>query len=384
MLKVLFISQWYPNRNDSMFGLFIQKHAEAVAYYCDVKVLYVHPDDTIKKFEFSEKKQANISEIIIYSPYDKNKFYYKITKVVNYLRAYYIGYKKILNDGFKPDIVHANILTRTVLIAYFLKKIHKTPYIVTEHWSRYLDGRNAFQGFFRKLLTRLVVKNAKAILPVSENLKNAMLKHHLMNSNYIVVNNVVDNSFFIPPVLTTRSIKRILHISCFENRAKNISGLIRATKQLSTKRQDFELILIGAGVDFKEICDLAETLNFPKGMIQFVGEKTPAEVANYLHNSDFFVLFSNYENSPVVISESLVCGKPVLSSNVGGISEHINTKNGILVDAGDEDNLLQQMDYLLDNFRNYNAKEIMDEAKQKFSYNAVGKTLNTIYNQSLQ
>jgi glycosyltransferase involved in cell wall biosynthesis len=49
-------------------------------------------------------------------------------------------------------------------------------------------------------------------------------------------------------------------------------------------------------------------------MIEFMGEKMPTEVAEYMQQSDFFVLFSNYENSPVVISESLACGKPVISS----------------------------------------------------------------------
>jgi glycosyltransferase involved in cell wall biosynthesis len=38
-------------------------------------------------------------------------------------------------------------------------------------------------------------------------------------------------------------------------------------------------------------------------MIHFAGERTPGEVAEYMKNADFFVLFSNYENAPVVISK---------------------------------------------------------------------------------
>ena len=40
-MKVLFLSAWYPTPQDMMAGLFVQKHAEAVAQQGhDVRVLY--------------------------------------------------------------------------------------------------------------------------------------------------------------------------------------------------------------------------------------------------------------------------------------------------------------------------------------------------------
>ena len=40
-MKVLFLSAWYPTERDAMAGLFVQKHAEAVAQQGhDVRVLY--------------------------------------------------------------------------------------------------------------------------------------------------------------------------------------------------------------------------------------------------------------------------------------------------------------------------------------------------------
>ena len=264
-----------------------------------------------------------------------------------------------------------------------LKICKGIPYIITEHWSRYLPDRNSFKGAFRKLLTRLVVKNAKAILPVSENLRQAMLAHKLLNNNYIVVNNVVDNFLFSESPTVHRIKKRIIHVSCFDEEAKNVKGIIRATYELSKKRQDFELMLVGTGVDFQNVRQYTDTFNFPKGIIHFLGEKTSEEVANWIQNSDFFVLFSNFENSPVVISESLVCGKPVISSNVGGTPELINDSNGILINAGNEDELLNGMNYLLDNFQNYDSEIIKANARDKFSYENIGMQLTTIYKNSI-
>jgi glycosyltransferase involved in cell wall biosynthesis len=384
MIKVLFISQWYPHRYDQMSGLFVQKHAEAVSIFCNVRVLYVHADENISNFEVEEKLHTGFRELIVYYPNKKGRPFYAIRKVTNYLIAYKKGMDILRAEKFTPDIVHANILTRTGLIAYILKLWKGIPYVVTEHWSRYLPNRNAYNGAIRKLITRIVVKNATAILPVSEILKKGMLSNNLLNNNYIIVSNVVDNNFFENSPTVHRKKKRILHISCFDEQAKNIKGILRATSQLAKMRQDFELILIGTGIDYQSIHKYSDNFNFSKGIVQFLGEKTPEEVANWLKNSDFLLMFSNYETAGVVIAESLVCGKPVLSTKVGAAPEYISETNGRLIDIADESALVTEMNYLLDNPDNYDCERIKDEAQQKFSYNNVGKVICDIYNQSLQ
>jgi glycosyltransferase involved in cell wall biosynthesis len=383
LIKVLFLSQWYPHRNDPMLGLFVQKHAEAISLYCKVKVLYVQPDVNINRLELEEKVTHNLSELIVYYPIRKQNKFRKLYNTINYCRAYWTGYKRVCTNDFKPDIIHANILTRTAFVAYLLKLWKGIPYVVTEHWSRYLPARNSFNGTLRKLTTRLVVKNAKAILPVSENLKQAMIAHKLLNNNYITVNNVVDDFFFNESPIVHRLKKRIIHVSCFDEQAKNVKEIIRTTYELSKIRQDFELILIGIGKDFKYIKNYADTLNFPKGIIHFLGERTSEEVANWMQNSDFFVLFSNFETAGVVISESLACGKPVLSTQVGAAPEYINENNGILISVKNKEKLLEKMNYLLDHFQDYDSEAIKKDAKNKFSYSHIGAQLTNIYTNSI-
>lgn len=379
-MKVLFISAWYPHRYDNMSGLFVQKHAEAVHLYADVKVLYVHADENVQDFEIIDRKHNDLNEVIVYYPIKPKSVFHKLTKSINYFRAYKKGFKYIHQKGFFPDIIHANILTRTGFIAHRYAKKRKIPYIITEHWSRYLPIRNSYHGAIRKWITKRVIKNAAAVLPVSENLKNAMLQHNLDNPNYVVVNNVVENFFFEEEKHTHSGKKRILHVSCFDEAAKNIKGIVNVTYQLSKKRSDFELILIGNGIDYNEVYNYTQSVDFKHEIIQFIGEKTPKEVSEWLHKTDFFVLFSNYENSPVVISESLASGLPVLATNVGGIPELINKKNGILIEPKDEKGLFQAMDYMLDHYKEYNIEEIKDAAKKKFSYQEIGKQIFQTYN----
>ncbi|HPD60068.1 MAG TPA: glycosyltransferase, partial [Paludibacteraceae bacterium] len=281
------------------------------------------------------------------------------------------------------DIVHANILTRTGLVAYGIHLFTRIPYVITEHWTRYLPLRKSYNGLLRKKFTEFVVKHAAAVFPVSEDLKKAMISNKLYNKNYFVVNNTVDDVFLtkVPKVSETKKI--ILHVSCFDEQQKNVKGLLNSLKVLSVNRSDFKMIFIGTGVDFKEVVDYSVKLNFPEDVIHFVGEKNPAEVAEYMKNADFFVLFSNYENSPVVISESLVCGKPVISTDVGGIAEHINETNGILIPARDENMLFESLNFMLDHYQDYDAEKLSQEAVEKFSMKNVGKTIAQQYEKIL-
>lgn len=383
-IKVLFLSAWYPNRYDAMAGLFVRKHAEAVSLYCDVTVLYVHGDKNIKKTEVVHQTlNLNAREIIVYYPEKRKGILRKFIKAINYYHANFIGYKEVIKTTGVPNILHVNILTRTGLLAYWLKKTKNIPYVITEHWTRYLPSRNSYNGFLRKAISKRIVKNASAVMPVSEDLMQAMKSHGLLNNNYLVVNNVVDDFFFQQSENVKNNRKFILHVSCFDDEQKNISGILRVVKKLSTIRNDFTMTMVGTGIDFEDLVNYAKELNIPNEVIRFTGELSPVEVAKEFHLCDFFVLFSNHENSPVVISESLCCGKPVLSTDVGGISEHINSSNGILIEAKNEESLLEKTTNLLDHYFEYDTESIIEEAKTKFSYHMVGKQIYKIYQYGL-
>ncbi len=383
MIKVLFLSAWYPNRYDAMAGLFVRKHAEAVSLYCDVKVLYVHGDKNITEIEIVKQNFNKVEEYIVYFPENNKGALRRIHKLFSYIKAIRIGFQTIKKTSGLPDIVHVNILTRSGILAYWLKKSKNIPYVITEHWTRYLPSRRSYSGILRKFITKLIVKNASAVLPVSEDLKNAMISHHLINNNYQVVNNVVEDIFFENHRNSAKHIKNILHVSCFDDNQKNITGILRVIAKLTTLRDDFRIVIVGTGIDFNAIIQYAETLKIPSKFIRFTGELSPSEVADEFFQCDFFLMFSNHENSPVVISESLSCGKPVLSSDVGGISEHVNISNGILIPAKDEQKLVEKLDYMLDNYQYFDSKAIQNEARKKFSYERVGKIIKSLYKKIL-
>jgi glycosyltransferase involved in cell wall biosynthesis len=376
-MKVLFISAWYPHRYDAMAGLFVRKHAEAVSAYCEVKTLYVRADDKIKDFQLCEQITNGVHEVYVYYPYSPQKPLYKIKKIINYIRAYKKGYDFLQKVDWSPDVVHAHIFTRTAFMAYLHKLWRGIPYVVTEQWTRYMPQNFNYKGFFHKKATELVARNASCIMPVSEDLKQTMLKNKI-KGNYEVVYNVVDDFFFEKQHIKETEKKRMLHVSCFCERHKNIKGILQATHELSKHRNDFELVIIGTGRDFDDVYHYAQTLNFPSGMLVFAGEQSPQEVAEWYCKSDVFVMFSNYETACVVVQEGLASGIPVIGTPTGIMPDFVDETSGFIVDFNDINSLTDKMNLLLDNLDKYNAEKIKDKAKN-FTYHAVGQKLYQIY-----
>ena len=111
-------------------------------------------------------------------------------------------------------------------------------------------------------------------------------------------------------------------MSCFDEKAKNVKGLLRAAKMLSERRQDWSLVLVGTGVDYRDVRAYADALEIPEGLLRWTGELTPQEVANEMHRADALVLSSRYETYGVVLAEAVTARLPILSTPVG-IAEEV-------------------------------------------------------------
>jgi len=207
-----------------------------------------------------------------------------------------------------------------------------------------------------------------------------MLLKGLCNPNYHVICNVADSQHFHPeltPVTTT--VKRFVHISCFEDRSKNISGLLRAIAELSAVRHDFECHLAGEGEDLERMRAYALQLGIYNSTVHFDGLLEGDAIAAALRQSRFLVIFSNYENMPVVINEAFASGIPVVATRVGGIAEYVDSLKGILVDAGDENGLIRALSQMLDQSETYDHHAIRQYAVDNFSVHAVAGQFGTIY-----
>ena len=388
--KVLHLARWYPNRYDPMPGLFIQRHAEAASKYCDAGVVYTHvvedeKIDGIYDLEISDINGVPTAKVYYSNPKVQIPLITQLIKVFRFYKANHIGIKKIKQQLGGFDLVHIHILTRLGVIALYYKWFCNKPFIVTEHWSRYLDLTASFTGGLRKAVTKLIVRNAAVVTTVTQNLANAMQKHGLKNKNYRVLANVVDDVFFNPETSSKKENEKkiITHVSCFEDKSKNVSGLLRVIQTLSEKRSDFIFRLIGDGMDFETLLNYSRELGLKESNINFTGLLEGRQLVKEMAAADLMVVFSNYENFPVVINESFVLGIPVLATNVGGIPEYVNNDNGRLLNAGDEVALENFLMNYLDGKLSFDNQKIQAESHDAFSPDTIGKELCAIYSEAI-
>lgn len=73
-----------------------------------------------------------------------------------------------------------------------------------------------------------------------------------------------------------------------------------------------------------------------QGVVQWVGPYQPHELRRRMAGVDWVVVPSIWwENSPMVIQEAFVCGRPLLVSDIGGMAEKVRDGvDGIHVPAG--------------------------------------------------
>jgi glycosyltransferase involved in cell wall biosynthesis len=367
-----------------MPGLFIERHARAAAAHVKVAVLYIHKDDKLLKsrMETERFQDKELLQLKIYFRASRNPLTLLrlMVDLFRYLKYHSLGFKMLKKEFGAPDLVHVNVLTRLGMIALFYKWLSGTPYVITEHWTRYLPHMDNYKGFLRKAVTRMVVRNASAVMPVTENLKKAMEIHHLTNNNWQVIPNVVDVRMFdIKEKPSAGQNKKFIHVSCFEDRQKNISGILRVLKVLSEQRTDWTCQLVGEGVHLEQLISYARELKIDDRFVSFAGLKEKDELAGMMADADFQVMFSRYENLPVVLLESLACGVPVISTDVGGINEHINSDRGLLIPGEDEDKLLGSLNFMLDHSGEFNKKGIREYAVNHFSREVIGEQLFKVY-----
>ena len=74
----------------------------------------------------------------------------------------------------------------------------------------------------------------------------------------------------------------------------------------------------------------------------------PDKVREYLNEIDIYLLLSGIDMSPLTLLEAQLMEKPVIATNVGGIPElMINGKTGFLMERGDDQNLIEKIELLL-------------------------------------
>jgi len=380
-LQVLFIASWYPNKIRPLLGIFVKRYAAALTQSCSISVIYICANN---EHSIEESTEDNIYTIKVYYKKVMNSIplYSHSLKLLRYLLAWKKALHIYSQKKGRPDIIHSAIVWPASIIARYLKYSWKTPYIISEHWTGYLPEDGRYKGFLMRLLSRITIKNASSVVTDSNRLKDRMQELGLTNTYYSIPNVVDVMQFNIPQTIQENKSINFIHISSFDEEQKNVSGIIRTFAKVHADYPNVTLTLIGDGEKKIFLQELSESLKL-KDFVKFTGLKIGNELVELIQSSSAFILFSNYENMISVMLEAMACGIPVIGTRTGDVPDVINSKNGVLVDARNEDQLKDAMVSIIKNKGQFNSQEIRNSVINKVSPDEIAKQYLAVYNSVL-
>ena len=146
-----------------------------------------------------------------------------------------------------------------------------------------------------------------------------------------------------------------------------------AVDLLVKKGLELELRIVGPpSAEFRSYYDeVIKLVNTAKldGVVKFLGYQTPENVRQEMSKCAFLVLPSFVETAPMVISEAMALGTPVIATNIAGVPWMVkDSVTGFLVEPGDINGLAQRMEYLLgnENLRKQMGRAAVKEARERY------------------
>lgn len=113
---------------------------------------------------------------------------------------------------------------------------------------------------------------------------------------------------------------------------KNYPNLLRAVRSAIDAGARLRLVAVGEGPDLERHRTLARDL----GLADVVTFETPTpDVLGTIAAADLLVVASDFEGAPLVVSEALALGRPVVATAVGRVPELVNPSVGRVVPPDD-------------------------------------------------
>ncbi len=385
--KILFVSKWYPHDRDPINGIFVQKQAEAVAAFTPTAVLHVNSDPSLATGRYREEIQTiqDVLTVIVYygTRNSGDHFISRIRKLFLYWKASRRGYRMIRQQFGRPDLVHVNILRRPGLLALYLKFTLGIPYLISEHWSGYLPADGSYRGFLIKLATKILIRQADAVITVSTALKKAMQAHGLYN-RYFIVPNILETWPVEPFARQQKTPFKLLVITRLYEREKNIAGLIESIARLNRKKdQLFHLHIIGDGEDKGQLVRLAAGKDLLDSQVFFHGLVPNSDIYPFYRSSHVLVVNSHYETFSITAAEALANGMPVIVTDCGGPQDFVKAAYGITIPIGEPQRLDEAIWQMHRNYDQY-LESVKEFDATPFSAKAVGEKLLNLYQSVLK
>ena len=214
----------------------------------------------------------------------------------------------------RPDVVHLHS-SKAGTLGRLILPSRKTLYTV--------HGFDSVRVAFRKFLPveRILQHRTSAVVGVSNYDRYNMLSEGITKRVSTIYNGIKRPD--------TSTIAEVEHFNRYDKVVLTIARTDPPKQPLlfidvARLLPEYGFVWIGNQHDMSELGTRPENCHFIGNIVN---------AGAYCSKADLFMLPSNYEGLPMVIIEAMSFGKPVVASNVGGISEIVrNDTNGYVVE----------------------------------------------------
>lgn len=368
-MKILHIANWYPSKPTPFNAPWIRNHINSISDQSENVVYHIEVRKGSMKINYGKNNDN--------STYFMIGLFFEIWRIYEILSFILVLWILIINKNKKFDIINFHIAYPNCTYLQIIKKWIKFPIIITEHWSayhynfniKYPEKRNRIQRIFR---------NNIPVISVSNSLINDIKAFSKAEFPYFVIPNIVNTQVFKYQLPSSKINKKTFFMVSQWKWPKEPFIVIEAWRLVIQNFPSMKLKIGGYGPQLKKMDELIKDLNLMKN-IEFFGNMKQEKIAEEMQSACAFIHCSEYETFSVVCAEALCCGTPVIASNVGGITEYVNKKNGILVEENKSEKFSLAIVNCYEKNYLYNRKLISKEASNNFSEKRIG----TLYYETL-
>ncbi len=250
--------------------------------------------------------------------------------------------RKILKQ-IKPNIVYLHSSKAGAIGRIALALNFKTKILYNAHgWYFNAQISNMKKKIFVVIEKILAVKTNK-IINISKSEHESALKHKIApEKKMCVIENGIDFTKFENNDKYREETRKKYHVKNDEivigvvgrlTEQKDPLTMIKAFELVHKENRNVRLMYVGSGNLEEDVKQYAKEKNI---LDKIIITGWVDDVEQYIPAFDIAVLPSKWEGFGLVLIEYMACDKPIIATNVGGISDIIeNFKNGILCSVQD-------------------------------------------------
>ena len=380
--KILFVPSWYPSEKDPISGIFIQEQAIALAKEYEVAVLV--PGMAAWRDLLAAKDRsfvANEAGLRVYREFARPLIPHGPESVSygTFVRAVEAGFKKLVREWGKPDVIHTHVVLEAGWAALRLGQRHDIPVVLTEHsspFSMHLESK------LSERLARETLTNVNKLIAISPALAKELLDFQ-PGLHIDIIGESVRTDFFVPAngIREEKRTGKRFFVAARLAQQKWLDNLIEAVHLLRQNGlNSFELVIGGDGPDRQKLEQLVKTLDVAE-YCHFLGALSRDQVRERMQSCDVFVLSSLHESFGVVLGEAMACGKPVISTRCGGPEFVVNEETGVLVEVANPPAVADAMaDFIKDRI-SFDPQAVRNSVVNRFSPEAFVRNVSAVYEQ---